>query len=120
MEEKKYGPVKQIFAERLQETRKRNSSSQFETAKALGISQPTVSSYEKGQTLPNMEKLILLCNQLDVSADYLLGLSNVPGIIRGERKEIVEKYDSLSLDEKILFLECLEMFIKNKKTESKA
>lgn len=48
MEEKKYGPVKQIFAERLQETRKRNSSSQFETAKALGISQPTVSSYEKG------------------------------------------------------------------------
>ena len=120
MKENKFESIKQIFAERLQKIRKRNGFSQFETAKALGISQPTVSSYEKGQTLPNMEKLLLLCNQLDVSADYLLGLSDVPGIMRGKRKDIIGKYDSLAADERKLFLECLEMFIKNKKAESKA
>ena len=44
MKENKYESIKQIFAERLQKIRKRNGFSQFETAKALGISQPTVSS----------------------------------------------------------------------------
>ena len=45
MKENKYESIKQIFAERLQKIRKRNGFSQFETAKALGISQPTVSIY---------------------------------------------------------------------------
>lgn len=73
MKENKYESIKRIFAERLQKIRKRNGFSQFETAKALGISQPTVSSYEKGQTLPNMEKLLLLCNQLDVVCGLSIG-----------------------------------------------
>lgn len=45
-------------------------------AKILNISQQHYSLYETGKTVMNVEKLILLCKELNVSADYVLGLSD--------------------------------------------
>ncbi len=45
-------------------------------AARLGIVGALVSSYEKNKQYPSVEVLIQLCQTFDVSADYLLGLSD--------------------------------------------
>ena len=49
---------------------------QVELAEACGIRQATLSSIEQGVAWPRADNLALLCRALDVSADYLLGLSD--------------------------------------------
>ena len=44
---------------------------------ALGISQPTLSSWENGQRLPPMDKLCQLADFYGVTTDYLLGRPNL-------------------------------------------
>lgn len=41
------------------------------------LQRQTISLYMRGQSKPDTERLTLLCRALDVSADYLLGLSEV-------------------------------------------
>ncbi len=41
------------------------------------LQRQTISLYMNGQSKPDTERLTLLCNALDVSADYLLGLSQI-------------------------------------------
>ena len=40
------------------------------------MKQPMYARYESGATLPSAEQLFRLCDALDCSADYLLGLSD--------------------------------------------
>lgn len=61
---------------RLKELREYKDISQAEMAKILNISQQHYSLYETGKTVMNVEKLIALCKALNVSADYVLGLSD--------------------------------------------
>lgn len=61
---------------RLKELREYKDITQAEMAKILNISQQHYSLYETGKTVMNVEKLILLCKELNVSADYVLGLSD--------------------------------------------
>ena len=49
---------------------------QNDLAARLGIVGASVSSYEKSKQYPSVEVLIQLCQIFDVSADYLLGLSD--------------------------------------------
>lgn len=60
------------FAENLKETRKRNQMSQEELAEMLGVSRQAVSRWELGDGYPEVEKLIILGEKLNVSLDYLL------------------------------------------------
>lgn len=61
---------------RLKELREYKDITQAEMAKILNISQQHYSLYETGKTVMNVEKLIVLCKALNVSADYVLGLSD--------------------------------------------
>jgi len=47
----------------------------LEAAKKLGVSQPTVSSWESGRKSPPLEQLIAMSELYGVSIDYLLGLT---------------------------------------------
>lgn len=47
-------------------------------AKVLGISRQAVSQYADGTGQPNVDKLAMIADYFGVSADYLLGLSDVP------------------------------------------
>lgn len=60
------------FAENLKETRKRNQMSQEELAEMLGVSRQAVSRWELGDGYPEVEKIIILGEKLNVSLDYLL------------------------------------------------
>lgn len=64
------------FKERFNEVLKQSGKKQTEIALALNISKQCVNDYRTGKTLPSLETLYLLCKYLDVSADYLLGLSD--------------------------------------------
>ena len=47
---------------------------QRELAEIIGVTQDSVSLWEKGKRLPATEHIIALCKFFKISADYLLGL----------------------------------------------
>ena len=63
------------FAERLKEVRRENNINQKQLAELCNVQQSCVSKWERGLTLPDAEMIVVLCNALHVSADYLLGLA---------------------------------------------
>ncbi|MCM1194727.1 MAG: helix-turn-helix domain-containing protein [Firmicutes bacterium] len=65
-----------IFAKRLIELRNQNKYTQRFMAEKLGISQPSYIRYEQDTAEPTYEKLVLIADLFDVSADYLLGRTN--------------------------------------------
>ena len=66
------------FPERLKALRLQNEFSQKKISEGIGISETQYQKYEYGKTKPNYEYIIKLCNYFNVSADYLLGLSDDP------------------------------------------
>lgn len=66
----------ELFAERFKQLRKSKFKSQYAAAKGLGYSQFLICNWETGKTLPSFLTLIELANYFNVSADYLLGLSD--------------------------------------------
>ena len=65
------------FGERLQLLRALNGVSQEKFAKALNISRISVSHYETRLRTPDIDVLLKTAEFFGVSADYLLGLSDV-------------------------------------------
>ena len=59
-------------ADRILSLRKINSLSQEELADKIGVSRQAVSKWESEQSLPDIEKIILLSEYFDVTTDYLL------------------------------------------------
>lgn len=65
------------YTERMRELREENNYSQKEISELLGIAQTTYSGYETGNRSIPIDIFIRLCDFYDVSADYLIGLSDV-------------------------------------------
>ncbi len=63
------------FQIRFQECLKYSDVKQTDLAKAANVSKQCISDYKSGKSEPSIDTLFLLCRYLDVSADYLLGLS---------------------------------------------
>jgi transcriptional regulator with XRE-family HTH domain len=66
------------FGNRVKKIRKQKGVSQSTLANALGISTNAISQYETDKRFPDKKTLVEICNFLDVSSDYLLGLSEIP------------------------------------------
>ncbi|MBO4899209.1 MAG: helix-turn-helix transcriptional regulator [Lachnospiraceae bacterium] len=66
----------QYFGEKLKEIRIKKGLSQKDFASRIGVVGATVSAYENGKKYPSVDILIKICSVYDVSADYLLGLSD--------------------------------------------
>ena len=64
------------FTERFNELIKISGKSQAQIAKEVNIPKQCVSDYKSGKSVPSIQTLYLLCQCLDVSADYLLGLTD--------------------------------------------
>ena len=60
------------MADRIQHLRKSKGISQEELADKVGVSRQAVSKWESEQSIPDIEKVILLSNFFDVTTDYLL------------------------------------------------
>lgn len=61
-----------ILAEKIILLRKRNGWSQEELAEQLGISRQSVSKWELGASIPDLDKVLKMSKVFDVSTDYLL------------------------------------------------
>ena len=66
-----------LFAKRLRELRREKGLSQVELGAMLGYGYTAISGYETGRNEPSFADFIRLCELLDVSADYILGLSHI-------------------------------------------
>lgn len=69
--------VKNSFATRLKSLREREGLNQGQLAKELGISRGSISFYENGDRIPDIETFAMICDFFNVSYDYLLGKSDL-------------------------------------------
>ena len=63
------------YPERMRALREDNDLTQTDIAKMLGIAQTTYSQYELYKRPMPIEYLVALCKYYEVSADYMLGLT---------------------------------------------
>lgn len=66
-----------IFSDRLKELRVSFGYTQQNMAEKLGIKQQSYTRYETNIGEPSLSTLVSLCRIFDVSADYLLGISDI-------------------------------------------
>ena len=64
------------FTKRFNEVLQQSGKTQVEIANALHVTKQCVNDYKTGKSVPSLETLCALCKYLDVSSDYLLGLTD--------------------------------------------
>ena len=64
------------FAQNLIDLRLGLKLSQLDLSKATGLSQSAIARWELSKSQPTVDAIIALCRFFDVSADYLLGLTD--------------------------------------------
>lgn len=76
------------FGDLLAELRQDRGLTQSELGKVISVTSGTISNYEHGFHLPDLEKLVLLADYFGVSTDYLLGRisSNLPIVAKGSHR----------------------------------
>lgn len=61
-----------ILADKIIYLRKKCAWSQEELAEKMNVSRQSISKWESGQSVPDLDKILKLCQVFDVSTDYLL------------------------------------------------
>lgn len=87
--------------QRIQEHRKKNGLSQEELGQRLLVSRQTVSLWEKDQTLPTVDNLLLLKDIFGISVDELLGKEEEPQALEEKEPKALEKH-TFTYEEELL------------------
>lgn len=83
----------ELFIERLKKVAKDNKLMMFQLLEQVEIPHSTAGRWRIAKALPNIEHTFYICDDFNVSADWLFGLSNEPELTRnysGENKEYAE------------------------------
>lgn len=88
------------MATRIQQLREEQHMTQVRLSIELGVSQETVSAYEKGKHYPSVSTLIQLFQLFHVSCDYILGLSDCryvdfPSPLSEQEQKLLFNYQQL-------------------------
>lgn len=83
----------------------------YQLEKDTGIKQATLGKWKKG-SVPTIDKLVILINYFQVSADELLGTPIINNLTENE-KELLEQFRKLSDREQIKFIGRLEEIVAN-------
>ena len=67
------------IAERIKGLRKKAGLTQQELGDRFGVAKSTICQYENGNSTPNDDMKIAMANYFNVSMDYLMGKTDVPG-----------------------------------------
>ena len=105
-----------IFADKLIELRKKNGWSQEELAERLNVTRQSVSKWEGAQSIPDLDKILMLAQIFGVTTDYLLkdeilemqSVSANDGVTAGYRDEPAEPVRKVSMKEANEFLAAKE------------
>ena len=68
-----------IFTQRFNLALSQSLITQTQLAHQIDVCKQCISEYKKGKSFPSIQTLRLICEALEVSADYLLGLENEDG-----------------------------------------
>lgn len=106
---------------KIKELRIETELTQGELAKVLGITQDSISLWEKGKRIPDTPYIAKLAEYFDVSADYLLGLSDDLGApipapasaLPADEKELLDLYRQLNYEGKQRLLARAEVMIED-------
>lgn len=72
-----------IIGERIKELRNRAGEKQTTLARAIYVCGSSVTHYENGERIPDAVTIAAIAKHYNVSADYLLGLTDEAWKIRG-------------------------------------
>ena len=108
---------------RLRELRCEKNISRQRFARELSISISTLSGYENGKRLPNLETLKTFAAYFQVSVDYLIGFTDNPDpypgedthLIHPEERRFVQGFRKLQPEDRRLFQELMDRFPKHEK-----
>lgn len=84
-----------VLAKRLKEARENAGYKQIDAAKKLGISNGTLSGYERNYRDPDTDILNKMSDLYEVSVDWLLGKSDKPNLTEEEEFEAFKNDPSL-------------------------
>ena len=87
-----------MIGDRLKEIRKDHQDTQKSLADKLGFSTPTVSKWEQGSAKPDLDTLVKICHLYNVTADYLLGLSDHDPLLWKAQKERLSEKNQKQLE----------------------
>ena len=91
--------MKAGFSDRLKQSIQDRGLTQRMLATLIGTTDVSISRYLKGKRIPSADVLYRMCKALNVSADYLLGLSNEKvNNMDAVKAEIFEKIKGLVYD----------------------
>lgn len=77
------------FSEKLLTLRKAKNLTQEELAERLNVSRQSVSKWESGQAVPELDKIVAMSTVFDVTTDYLLKSSEIDDL--SVKTEMLEK-----------------------------
>ncbi len=83
------------FSEKLLTLRKANDLTQEQLAEKLDVSRQSVSKWESGQAVPELEKIVALSAIFNVTTDYLLKSSEIDDL--SVKTEMLEKQQNILL-----------------------
>ena len=86
-----------MIGERLAEVRKDHGDTQQDLADKLNVTKFTISNWEQEKSVPSHELLVKVCKLYSVSADYLLGISDIDPAYAQRRR--LEQFTPEELDE---------------------
>ena len=69
---------KEIFGQRIYELRKDAGETQKFLGELIGVKKGQISEIERGNATTSAERIALICEHYNISADYLLGLTDDP------------------------------------------
>lgn len=86
------------IADRIQSLRKSKGMSQEELADAAGVSRQAVSKWESEQSVPDIDKIVILSEIFGVTTDYIL--KGIEPIETNDHKTMADVIDQRVLTEK--------------------
>lgn len=110
------------FGSRLKETIKENGLTQKSLAEHIGLSVTAMNNYVAGR-IPDAKLMYKICSILGTRMEWLLtgqGVKKIEdkGDLTSDEREVIEAYNKLSYEEKIIAKGKLYELVANKKTNN--
>jgi transcriptional regulator with XRE-family HTH domain len=104
-----------LFGERLLSTRKKKKISQDELAKQISVHAPVIGRYERNEVKPSIETAFKIAKALEVSLDYLTGLSDLK--LDTNIVDIITNLQKLDIEDREHILTTINALIRDFKTK---
>jgi len=89
--------MKMSLAKRIHELRKASNLSQEQLAEKISVSRQSISKWESGETIPEIDRVIELSKVFNVSIDYLLLSSEVEDLTN-RTEQLEKKQEDLKME----------------------